>query len=129
MHWNKLSSFSDNFHQLNFEGQILSSGRTEDGFISAMQTYTDIAVDNTGGTPQVQFLEHPFVGFNSGDYSAVLIGLGAQSVHLPTGVREGGGLWSVAAEDARRVGVGIDRRISDTENGGVADRCWILSPV
>ncbi|WP_271078699.1 TonB-dependent receptor [Aurantiacibacter sp. MUD61] len=53
--------------RFNFEGQILSSGRTEDGFISAMQTYTDIAIDNTGGTPQVQFLE-PGTGQSNTSY-------------------------------------------------------------
>ncbi|WP_340588784.1 TonB-dependent receptor [Erythrobacter alti] len=43
--------------RLNFEGQVISSDRTEDGFISAMQTYSDVQIDNTGSTPQVQFLE------------------------------------------------------------------------
>ncbi|MDE1467599.1 TonB-dependent receptor [Aurantiacibacter sp. D1-12] len=51
----------------NFEGQYISSGRTEDGFISAMQTYTDIAIDNTGETPQVQFLE-PGTGASNAAY-------------------------------------------------------------
>lgn len=43
--------------RLNFEGQYINSGRTEDGFISAMQTYTDIRIDNTGSTPLVEFLQ------------------------------------------------------------------------
>ena len=42
---------------LNFEAQTLKSDRTEDGFISAMQTYTDIKIDNSGDTPNVQFLQ------------------------------------------------------------------------
>lgn len=43
--------------RLNFEVQRIKSDRTEDGFISAMQTYTDVSIDNTGSTPLVQFLE------------------------------------------------------------------------
>ena len=43
--------------RLNFEGQYINSNRTEDGFISAMQTYTDVRIDNTGSTPLVEFLE------------------------------------------------------------------------
>lgn len=42
--------------RLNFEVQHIRSDRTENGFISAMQTYTDVAIDNSGDTPQVQFL-------------------------------------------------------------------------
>jgi TonB-dependent receptor len=43
--------------RFNFEVQHIKSDRTENGFISAMQTYTDVAIDNTGATPQVQFLQ------------------------------------------------------------------------
>ena len=43
--------------RLNFEVQRIKSDRTEDGFISAMQTYTDVSIDNTGSTPIVKFLE------------------------------------------------------------------------
>jgi TonB-dependent receptor len=43
--------------RFNFEVQHISSDRTEDGFISAMQTYSDVSIDNTGATPQVQFLQ------------------------------------------------------------------------
>jgi TonB-dependent receptor len=43
--------------RFNVEVQKIKSDRTEDGFISAMQTYTDVFIDNTGSTPQVQFLE------------------------------------------------------------------------
>jgi TonB-dependent receptor len=43
--------------RVNFEVQHIKSDRTEDGFISAMQTYTDVAIDNTGNTPLVQFLQ------------------------------------------------------------------------
>ncbi len=43
--------------RFNFEVQHINSNRNEDGFISAMQTYTDVFIDNTGSTPQVQFLQ------------------------------------------------------------------------
>lgn len=43
--------------RVNFEGQYINSDRAEDGFISAMQTYTDIRIDNTGSTPLVEFLQ------------------------------------------------------------------------
>ncbi|WP_234421148.1 TonB-dependent receptor [Erythrobacter sp. EC-HK427] len=52
---------------LNFEGQYISSSRSEDGFISAMQTYTDVQIDNTGETPQVTFLE-PGTGASNASY-------------------------------------------------------------
>ncbi len=43
--------------RFNFEVQHIKSDRTEDGFISAMQTYTDLRIDNSGSTPQVEFLQ------------------------------------------------------------------------
>jgi TonB-dependent receptor len=43
--------------RFNFEVQHIKSGRTENGFISAMQTYTDLRIDNSGNTPQVEFLQ------------------------------------------------------------------------
>jgi len=43
--------------RFNFEVQHIKSDRTEDGFISAMQTYSDVSIDNSGSTPQVQFLQ------------------------------------------------------------------------
>jgi TonB-dependent receptor len=43
--------------RLNFEGQKIKSNRFENGLISAMQTYTDVAIDNSGNTPLVQFLQ------------------------------------------------------------------------
>jgi TonB-dependent receptor len=43
--------------RFNFEVQHIKSDRTEDGFISAMQTYTDVRIDNSGTTPQVEFLQ------------------------------------------------------------------------
>ena len=43
--------------RFNFEFQRIKSDRTENGIISAMQTYTDVAIDNSGNTPQVQFLQ------------------------------------------------------------------------
>ncbi|MEG3153868.1 TonB-dependent receptor [Sphingomonas sp. RB1R13] len=53
--------------RFNVEGQHLRSDRTETGFIGAMQTYTDLAIDNTGKTPQVQFLVPGSTG-SSADY-------------------------------------------------------------
>ena len=43
--------------RFNFEVQQIKSDRTEDGLISAMQLATDIAINNTGKTPQVKFLQ------------------------------------------------------------------------
>lgn len=43
--------------RFNFEVQHIKSDRTEDGFISAMQTYSDVRIDNSGSTPQVEFLQ------------------------------------------------------------------------
>lgn len=43
--------------RFNFEVQHITSDRTEEGLISAMQTYTDVFIDNSGKTPIVQFLE------------------------------------------------------------------------
>jgi TonB-dependent receptor len=43
--------------RFNVEVQHIKSDRTEDGFISAMQTYTDLVIDNGGNTPIVQFLQ------------------------------------------------------------------------
>lgn len=43
--------------RFNIELQKINSDRTENGFIGTMQTYTDVAFDNTGRTPQVQFLQ------------------------------------------------------------------------
>ena len=42
--------------RLNVEAQRVEAERTEDGFISAMHTYSDIFLDMTGETPNVQFL-------------------------------------------------------------------------
>ncbi|ESQ88180.1 TonB-denpendent receptor [Asticcacaulis sp. AC460] len=52
---------------LNFEAQHIKSDRRDTGFISAMQTYTDIDIDNTGDTPVVQFLQ-PNTGTSSASY-------------------------------------------------------------
>ena len=43
--------------RFNIEAQKISSNRTEDGLISAMQSSSDIFIDNTGKTPIVQFLQ------------------------------------------------------------------------
>lgn len=40
---------------LNFEAQHLDAERSEDGIISAMQSFSDIFLDITGETPNVQF--------------------------------------------------------------------------
>ncbi len=55
-------SFDFNFNptdrlRFNMELQYIDSGRTEAGQIGAMQTYTDLFLDNTGETPIVQFYE------------------------------------------------------------------------
>ncbi|MEY4269631.1 MAG: hypothetical protein RLZZ58_847, partial [Pseudomonadota bacterium] len=43
--------------RFNLEVQHIKSDRSEDGFISAMQTYTDLRIDNRGSTPLVEFLQ------------------------------------------------------------------------
>lgn len=43
--------------RFNVEVQHIRSDRTEAGFIGAMQTYTDLFIDNSGETPNVQFFE------------------------------------------------------------------------
>ncbi len=42
--------------RFNFEGQIINNGREAQGFIAAMQTYTDLSLDTSGEVPQVLFL-------------------------------------------------------------------------
>ncbi|MBH5321771.1 TonB-dependent receptor [Aurantiacibacter sediminis] len=42
--------------RFNFEGQYINNARSLDGFIAAMQTYSDLSIDNSGETPQVVFL-------------------------------------------------------------------------
>ena len=53
--------------RFNIELQHIRSDRNEDGFIGAMQTYTDLFIDNSGQTPIVQFFE-PTTTANSADY-------------------------------------------------------------
>ena len=53
--------------RFNFEVQHITSDRQEVGLISAMQTYSELFIDNSGTTPQVQFLE-PNTGASSADY-------------------------------------------------------------
>lgn len=53
--------------RFNIEVQHLTSDRTEDGFISAMQTYSDLYIDNSGRTPIVQFLQ-PGTSTSPSDY-------------------------------------------------------------
>ena len=43
--------------RFNIEAQHINSDRTEEGFIGAMQTYTDVFINNRGETPIVRFLE------------------------------------------------------------------------
>ncbi|APE27862.1 TonB-dependent receptor [Aurantiacibacter gangjinensis] len=50
----------------NFEGQVISSDRSEDGIILVTSTYSDIAIDNSVETPQIQFLQPGTSG--GGDY-------------------------------------------------------------
>ncbi|GGD84844.1 TonB-dependent receptor [Tsuneonella deserti] len=47
---------TDRLH-FNAEVQYIDSDRTEQGLISAMQTYTDVKIDASGNTPIVQFLQ------------------------------------------------------------------------
>ncbi|WP_374406164.1 TonB-dependent receptor [Pelagerythrobacter sp.] len=51
----------------NFEVQHITSDRNEDGFIAALQTFTDIYIDNSGTTPVVQFLQ-PGTSGSPGSY-------------------------------------------------------------
>ena len=43
--------------RFNIEVQKINSDREDNGFISALQTYTDLSLDNSGKTPQVQFFQ------------------------------------------------------------------------
>lgn len=51
----------------NVEAQRITSTRSENGLIGAMQTFADVAIDNSGETPIVQFLR-PGAGSSSADY-------------------------------------------------------------
>ncbi|NNC59890.1 MAG: TonB-dependent receptor [Erythrobacter sp.] len=58
--------------RLNFEAQHISSNLTRDSIIGVMSTWSDISIDNSGKTPQVQFLAPPGAPadyFSSGFYS------------------------------------------------------------
>ncbi|MXO88704.1 TonB-dependent receptor [Alteraurantiacibacter aestuarii] len=58
--------------RFNFEAQHISSNLSRDSIIGAMNTWADIALDTSRGTPQVQFLKPtgaPDDYFTSGDYS------------------------------------------------------------
>lgn len=59
---------SDRF-TLNFEGQYINSDRTEEGLIAVMQTYTDVFIDNSTDTPQVQFLQPGTAGSPAGYFT------------------------------------------------------------
>jgi TonB-dependent receptor len=48
--------------RFNIEVQHIKSDRSENGFIAAMQTYTDLNIDNSGETPVVQFLQPSTTG-------------------------------------------------------------------
>ena len=49
-------AFNDRFRG-NFEGQYINSSRDAAGIILVMQTYSDIGIDNSGETPQIQFYQ------------------------------------------------------------------------
>ncbi len=58
--------------RLNFEAQRIKSDLTRNSIIGAMNTWSDIAIDNTGSSPQVEFLRPtgaPADYFSSGDYA------------------------------------------------------------
>ncbi|MHA6334020.1 TonB-dependent receptor [Qipengyuania sp. CAU 1752] len=59
--------------RFNFEAQHISSNLTRDSIIGVMSTWSDISIDNTGKTPQVQFLAPPGAPadyFSSGFYNS-----------------------------------------------------------
>ena len=53
--------------KFNFEMQHIRSDRNENGLIAATQTFADVAIDNSGKTPIVQFLR-PGSGTSPADY-------------------------------------------------------------
>jgi TonB-dependent receptor len=53
--------------KLNFEVQHIRSDRNENGLIGATQTFADVAIDNSGSTPVVQFLR-PGTGTSPSEY-------------------------------------------------------------
>lgn len=55
--------------RFNLELQRITSDRTEEGFISALQTYSDLQIDNSGRTPQVQFFEPTTSGNSTGYFN------------------------------------------------------------
>ena len=55
--------------RFNIELQHINSDRNENGFIAAMQTYTDLFIDNSGETPQVQFFEPGTMGDSTGYFT------------------------------------------------------------
>lgn len=55
--------------RFNFEAQKIKSDRTESGLISAMQTYSDLFIDNSGDTPIVQFLQPTTTGSPASYYN------------------------------------------------------------
>ncbi|MEO0785319.1 MAG: TonB-dependent receptor, partial [Pseudomonadota bacterium] len=53
--------------RFNFEAQTISSDLTRDSIIGTMNTWTDIELDITGDTPEVQFLPPSFTAGAPGD--------------------------------------------------------------
>lgn len=53
--------------RFNIEVQNITSDRNENGLISAMETFADVAIDNSGKTPVVQFLR-PGASDSPADY-------------------------------------------------------------
>ncbi|OGS52051.1 MAG: TonB-dependent receptor [Erythrobacter sp. RIFCSPHIGHO2_12_FULL_63_10] len=58
--------------RVNFEAQHISSNLSRNSIIGAMNTWADIAIDNTGKAPQIEFLApagSPSDYFSSGEYT------------------------------------------------------------
>ena len=88
-------AFSDRF-RANFEGQYIRSDRSEDGIILAMQTYTDIFIDNSGDTPIVQFFP---VGQSTSDAAYFTDPANTYFwFHLDNQVRNEGDLYSLRGD-------------------------------
>lgn len=94
----------------NFEVQHIRSDRNEDGFIAALQTFTDIYLDNSGETPIVQFLkpqsgESPAGYFTDPDLLYYWFNIDNQ-------VRNEGELTSMRLDSDYEIGEGFFRRAS-----------------
>lgn len=63
----QIEIFATDRLSFNVEAQRITSTRSENGLIGAMQTFADVAIDNSGDTPIVQFLP-PGGGGSAADY-------------------------------------------------------------